>query len=247
MQEHKNDKAAMQALTAKFGTFLDVLGKEMDPKILGDRQFVLFLASSYANLDKHAEAAKLFAQIQPPKLDPKKKPTDKEQRELQDYWLAQNMLARSLRLAKQLPEARKVLEKILKTPGAVGKFQAEKELIHLLEDEGEWGQAITAWSEYLEHPGLRATLLDPKAKPADVQYAKELYFDGFYHYILCNYKYGLGHKDREKHDLFIAKAASLIHGLKTHKNQDGWKLVGPQLLDLLRTEPELRSAFDKLK
>jgi hypothetical protein len=247
MREHKADKDALQALIAKFSNFLDVLGKEVDPKMFTDRQFVIFLASSYAGLDKHAESAKLFAQVQKPSFDPKKKLSEKEQQELQDYWLIQGMYARSLRISKQLPEARKVLEKILKDPKAVGRFQAEKEMNHLLEDEGEWGQAVTSWSEFMENRGLRGTLVNPKATPADKQYAKELYFDGFYHYILCNYKYGFLHKDKEKKAQFIARAASLIRGLETVKSQDGWNLVGPQLVELMRNEPELKAAYDKLK
>ena len=103
-------------------------------------------------------------------------------------------------VAKQLAESRKVLQNIIKTPSATGKFQAEKELIHVLEDENDWGQAITLWSEYLQHPGLRAVMIDEKAKLADKQYAKQLYFDGFYHYILSNYKYGQTHKDKAMQD-----------------------------------------------
>jgi hypothetical protein len=198
-------------------------------------------------VDKQDAACKLLEQIAPPKLDPKKKATEREQRELQEYWQAQGLYGRSLRLAHRYKEARKVLERIVKTSGAGGQFHAQKELNYLLEDEGEWGAAITAWNDYLENPGLRAVLLDDRAKAVDRQYAKEQYFDGFYHFLLCNYRYGVAHKDREKHDLFIAKAASLIHGLKTHKNPEGWGLVEPRVTELLRDAPELRAAVEKLR
>lgn len=247
MQEQKGNKEALQSTILKFGDFLEMLGKEVDPKVLGDRQFVIFLATSYANLDKHVEAAKLFAQVKPPSVDPKKKMDAKEQREMQDYWIIQAMYGRELRLAKQLPEARKVLQAVLKDPRSTVKFQVEKEMIHLLEDENEWGAAVTAWSEYMEHPGLRATMLDPKAKPADIQYAKELYFDGFYHYILSNYKYGATSKSEETRKQYVAKAAALIRGLENHKNQEGWRLIGTQLQELLRNEPQLKAAYEKLK
>src|SRR5437762_11635055 len=95
--------------------------------------------------------------------------------------------ARSLRLAKRPAEARKVLERIVKDPRAAGKFQAEKELIHVLEDEADYGRAITAWSEYLDSPALRQPLTDPKTRASDLRYLKELYFDGYYHFIYCTY------------------------------------------------------------
>jgi hypothetical protein len=241
------DKQTRQEIAARFGKFLDVLARDLDAKLLGDRPFVLFLAASYVNVDKHDAACKLLEQVAAPKLDPKKKATAQEQRELQEYWQAQGLYGRSLRLAHKYKESRKVLERIVKTSGAGGQFQAQKELNYLLEDEGEWGTAITAWNDYLENPGLRAVLLDDRAKAADRQYAKEQYFDGFYHFILCNYRYGLAHNEREKHDLFIAKAASLIHGLKTHKNPEGWNLVEPRVMELLRDAPELRAAVEKLR
>jgi tetratricopeptide (TPR) repeat protein len=244
MREQKDNKEKLDAITAKFGDFLELLSKEVDPKEITDRQFVMFLGSSYASLKKHEVAVKLFKQVLPPKLDPNKKATEAEQREMQEYWAVQGLLASSLRQSKQFAECRKVLDKIIKDKTASGRFQAQKELNLLLEDEGEWGQAVTAWSDYMSNGTLKATIGDKNAKPADKEYALDLYFDGFYHYILCNFKYGKTHKDRDTHTQYIEKAASLIKGLESRKT-DGWRLIGPKLMEMVRADPELAAAYSK--
>lgn len=238
------DKAGLEATVTKFGAFLEAVGKD-DPKLLADRQFLIFLGNCYAGVDRHAEAAKVFARVTEPRADPKKKATAAEQREVQEYWAVQATFARSLRLAKQFAEARKVLERQLRDPRATGKFQAEKELIHLLEDEGDYGRAITAWSEYLESPALRGPLTDPKTKASDLRYIKGLYFDGYYHFVYCQYKYGQTHKVDAKRKEYVGKAAALIVGLEMARDREAWEAIGPQLTALLAQEPLLRSAYEE--
>jgi hypothetical protein len=241
-QRKAGDKDGLRATMERFDIFLQALGKD-DPKLIADRQFLVFLATSYASLDKNAEAAKLFAKIPEPKFDPKKKLTPQEQRELDDYWLLQATYARSLRQAKQYGEARKVLERILKESRFAGRFQAEKEINHLLEDEGDYGRAVTAWSDYLENPGLREVLVNPRSKAGELRTAKELYFDGYYHFIWCYFQFGKTHKTEAKRKEFIDKAGSMIAGLEAGKDRDGWEIIGPRLEELMSREPTLRSAF----
>jgi hypothetical protein len=241
-QRKAGDKAALEGTIARFGVFLDALGKD-DPKLVGDRAFMAFLATTYASLDKHPEAAKFFAKITLPKIDPKKKLTPQEQRELDDYWLLEATYARSLRLSKQRGEARRVLATILSEGRSAGRFQAEKELNHLLEDEGDYGKAITAWSEYLENPGIREVLTNPKSKAAELRAAQELYFDGYYHFIWCHFQFGQAHKVEAKRKEYVGKAASMILALELSKEHDGWELIGARLQELLAREPVLREAY----
>jgi hypothetical protein len=239
-QRKAGDKAGLEATVKNFGTFLEALGKD-DPGLTADRHFLIFLASCYAGIDKHAEAAKLFAKVTEPKADPKKKLTAKEQKEWQEYWAVQAAYGHSLRLDKKYAEARKVLERTINDPRATGKFQVEKELVLLAEDEGDWGRALTAWSEYLENPGLRQPGLDPKSK--DAALLREMYFDGYYHFILSHYKYGRA-KSRPE---YVTKAGAMIATLESAKEREGWQLIGPRVEELMRGEGELRAAYEAAK
>jgi hypothetical protein len=241
-QRKAGDKEGLKATMERFDIFLQALGKD-DPKLMADRQFMVFLATTYASLDKNAEAAKLFAKIPEPKFDSKKKLTPQEQRELDDYWLLQATYARSLRQAKQYGEARKVLERILKESRFAGRFQAEKEMNHVLEDEGDYGRAVSAWSDYLENPGLREVLVNPRSKAGELRTAKELYFDGYYHFIYCYFQFGKTHTTEAKRKEFIDKAGSMIAGLEASKDRDGWEIIGPRLEELMSREPALRAAY----
>jgi tetratricopeptide (TPR) repeat protein len=249
-QRKAGDKAGLEATIARFDVFLQALGKD-NPKLVGegegDHAFMVFLATTYASLGKNAEAAKLFAKIPQPKFDAKKKLTPQEQREMEDYWLLQATYARSLREAKQYAEARKVVERILKESRSAGRFQAEKEMNHLLEEEGDYGRAVTAWSDYLENPGLREILINPRSKSGELRTAKELYFDGYWHFIFCCYQFGKAHKVEAKRKEFVGQAGSMIAALETNKDRDGWEIIGPRLEELLNREPMLREAYLAVK
>jgi hypothetical protein len=246
-QRKAGAKESLEATISRFSVFLEALGKVGDKGLLADRSFVQFLALCYASLDKHAEAAKLFAQVTEPKFDAKKKLTDADRAALQEYWAVQGEYGRSLRLSKQYTQARQVLERVLKAPLAPGKFQAEKELIHLLEDEGQFGRALTAWSDYLDNPVLLRAVTDSKTKLSERQYARELYFDGYYHFIWCHFKFGQTHKVEAKRKEYVARAAALIVGLETNKNRDGWELIGERLRALAAAEPALQAACEELR
>jgi hypothetical protein len=241
-QKQTGDKAALEATIASFSVFLDAIGKD-DPTLTSDRQLTAFIAMTYAGLEKYSEAARWFAKIPEPKFDPKKKLTGQEQRDLDEYWLLQATYGRALREGKQYAEARKVLDRVLKDSRSAGRFLAQKELNHLLEDEGEYGRAITAWSDYLENSALRETLLDAKAKAAELRTARDLYFDGYYHLVWCHYKYGQTHKVDAKRQEYTAKAAGMIAELELSRDQTGWQTIGPRLQQLLNSEGPLRQAY----
>jgi hypothetical protein len=217
-----------------------------EPGSTSSREGLIFLGSCYASLDKYAEAAKLYAQVPEPKVDPKKKQfTDVEEKELQDYWLMQVNRGRALRLAKELPEAKKVLERVVRDPLGRGKFLAEKELIHLMEDQGLFGKGITSWSQFMAHPQMKAVLQSLPGKPADEQdRIKTLYFECYYHYTWCHLMYGKNHATPAKKIDFIKRAADKI--VKLEQNDDAWRLVGDDFRRLLRQEPMLLRAYLEL-
>ncbi|MCI0458669.1 MAG: hypothetical protein L0Z62_17035 [Gemmataceae bacterium] len=242
--KNRGDAKQLEQTVKNFSQFLDVLAKEAGGT--SSRENLLFLGSCYASLDKHAEAAKLYAQVSEPKVDPKKKQfTDAEEKELQDYWLMQVNRGRALRLAKELPEAKKVLERVVHDPLGRGKFLAEKELIHLLEDQGLFGKGITSWSQFMAHPQMKAVLQSLPGKPADEQdRIKTLYFECYYHYTWCHLMYGKNHSIPAKQTDFIKRAADKI--VKLEQNPDAWRLVGDDFRRLLRQEPMLLRAYLEL-
>lgn len=126
--------------------FLDELAK---PKALAD-DVRLFLAQAYGGLDRHDRAADLLAGYPPPANG------GDEQR--QRYQSVRLMLAREHRLAKQIENAKTVLQEIL---GSWGKndLGVRREKIFLLEDAGNYGAAAQECRE------IKRSLL-----PARVEY-----------------------------------------------------------------------------
>ena len=94
---------------------------------------------------------------------------------------------------------------------------------------------------------LREPLTNPRTRAGDLRYLKELYFDGYYHFIYCHYKFGQAHKVEAKRQEYVSKAAALILALEGGKDREAWNLVGERLRDLLRHEAGLRSAYEELK
>jgi hypothetical protein len=241
----RGDAEKLKETVQNFSAFLDELAKEPDKQ--GHKEHLLFLASCYASMEKHAEAAKLYAQLPEPKFDLKKKLDEKEEKELQSYWLTRLAYARSLRLASDLAESKKVLDSILNDPKSAGKFLAEKEQIHLLEDHKVFGTAITRWSQFLQHPALQKGVTDTSRGAGEQRRMKELYFECFYHYTYCNYMYGKNHKLEAKKKEYIRKAADLMLRLENAKNREGWEISEGRYRELMRNEPPLEAQYLELK
>ncbi len=243
--KEKGQKKQLDQTVKNFSQFLDELARQPGHK--STREGIVFLASCYASLDQYAEAAKLYAQIPEPKIDLKKKKlTPQEDKELQDYWLMQVAYGRALRLAKQFPEAHKVLTRVLSEPKARGRFLAEKETIHLLEDQGLYGSAVGRWAKYQQHPQMRAALKSLKDKdPGEQRRIKELYYDCVYQYTYCLYMYGKNLKSEPKLQQYAQRAAAKI--IQMEKNADAWEVIGDKFRALLRSEPALRAAYERQK
>jgi hypothetical protein len=243
----KGQKKQLEATVKNFSQFLEELAKE--PGRTPSRESILFLASSYASLDKHAEAAKLYAQVPEPKIDLKKKELSKEEeRALQDYWLAQVAYGRALRLAKEYAQARKVLTRVLTEPKARGRFLAEKEEIQLLEDEGLYGKAVGRWVKYQQHPQMQQLLKTIGGKDkAEQRRIKELYYDCVYHYTYCMYMYGqkTPKLSAAKREDYTKRAAAKV--LQMKNNADAWEVVGRRFEALLEHEPPLMAEYKRLQ
>jgi hypothetical protein len=232
--------------------------KSLKPRILG------LLAKSYASLDKHQQAADLLSRITPP-VPQGKKPVPPD--ELHDYLEAQLLYAQELRKASKLDAAQDVLKRMGLKPG--GKqtldllflaFGAEKERIRLLEDSQKFGLAYNEWTKFIRIPRLRRLLNDEGFHELVLRYKDEndrkkyaerlqrmyedlqqLYFDALYHRAYSLYKYGQGRRK----PAFIRKAAGTF--LKFASNPDAWKFVKQPVLDLLKSEPQLKQEYDALK
>ncbi len=241
----KKDTVRYDETVKNFSQFLDELTKELGAKSTPEQ--VAFLAGCYSSLERHAEAAKLFARLPEPKIDPKKKDLTKEEhKELQDYWLTQVNYGRSLRLAKQFPEARKVLSRILTTPHARGQFLAEKEDILMLEDQALYGTAVTRWSKYKSHPTLQQALKTLETADATEQKRiNELYYDAGYHYAYCMFMYGKTNKVPATQEKWINRAA--LEVVRLEAIPAAREAIGARLQELLRSEPLLMAEYTKMK
>jgi hypothetical protein len=235
----RKDQAGVRRTVQNLSVILDELSKEMDdlsrdpdkrPVYLKTMQFV---ADTYASLDRHADAARLYQKY--PEPGPKAPP-----REVQNYWYLQVMSARHLRLGRDFAAARKVLDRVAADPQGRKQILAEKEQIHLLEDQRQYAQAANRWGKFMNQPAVAGQV-------ADSEPMRKLYFDCYYHFALCYYQAGLQQKGEAKKREYFRKAAGYVVALETHQNQSGWLLVGPRFRDLLQAEAPLREQYEALK
>ena len=239
-------QAKLKATVANFSLFFDALAKQFEAKAL-DKNDLFFLARCYDSLDQHEKAGQLYARYPAPKIlnvvkKDKEKFSDAEEKDLQTYWYVQVMRARQLRLAKKLPQAKKILDDLLAHKNARQQFLAEKEQNHLLEDNALYGTAIIQWSKFMNNPSLKKNMInDPKLK--------EAYFDAYYHMTWCYYQHSQTEKVKAagKEAPFLAKAVDYILRLENATNREGWQYVGYKFQSLLQREPVLNEAYQKKK
>jgi hypothetical protein len=192
-----------------------------------------FVADTYAGLDRHEEAARLYQQYPDP--GPKA-----EAREVQNYWYLQVMSGRQLRLAHDYPAAKKVLDRVGADPNGRKQILAEKEQIHLLEDQKSFAQAANRWGAFMNQPAVVGQV-------ADNEQMKKLYFDCYYHFASCYYRAGQQQKSEAKKREYLRRAAGYVVALESHTNQSGWQLIGPRFRELLEAELPLRQQYEALK
>jgi hypothetical protein len=240
----KGDQAKLKQTIKTFSAFIDVLGQRTDKKVLS-RNEIIFLANCYSSLNEFDKAAKLYGQVQPPVLDQAKVNDEKYkedfEKERQAYWLMQVLYGSALRQSKQLAEAEKVFNKVLTTKEAAGKLLAEKEQIIIQEDKGLYGTAIKRWGDFMASPAVKKNLA--------YEEGKKVYFEAYYHFVYCWFKYSQGAKVKgtDKEKVFLERAANYIVRLETAKNQEGWRFVRGMFQELLLQEPAFNTVYLKLK
>jgi len=232
-----------------FSAFVDELAKNPSKKKMEPTDY-FFLGRCYASLEQYQKAADLYKLVPEPKaLDKKEKLTDEEEKEIQTYWYSQMEYARMLRQITEgergekhphLGAAFKVLTRLKSHPNSRGALQAEMEIIRIYEDNADFGRSITEWGKFLS--GMQ------KSPKKDEPSMKEMYFDGYYHYVLSTYKYSQTDKARalKKDKAMLRRAADFIVRLEK-LGGEGWDMAGPRFRELLDREPPLRDMFDELK
>jgi hypothetical protein len=234
----QKDTKNLAITTKNFSLFLEKMTLGQDVTKLNQKDRV-FLANCYSHLNRHAEAIKYLEKVEAPKIDPTKKFDKMDKKELQDlqqYWLTQVLYGHELRMDRQLPEAKKVLEKMLAHPQSIGKFLAQKELLHVEEDAGRFGNATAGWGKLLQNDALLKELANTGG---DQERAKTLYFDCYYHFVYSNFMYGKKLDKKDKQDFFFKRSADYIKRLDGSADRDGWRIAGPRFLELIQAEPLL--------
>jgi len=241
IQQLKAQGAAAQEkldkMVKSFSAFLDVLARqqEMNPKA----ELMLFLAQSYSTLDNHQRAAELANKIEEPKPQGDKKELDPKLVQL--YHFARILLVRELRLGKEFAKADLILQEILATKWGQQNLEVQKERIMLLEDQEKYvlpakKGAITDWNNLMK-------TLTPRRGDNRIN---EQYFDCYYHYAYCMYKYALSLADPKLKRKYLGVAANYILQLEKQTGSAA-DMCKKRFEDLLEKEAELKGAYDELK
>jgi hypothetical protein len=228
-------KKDLERTVANFSAFLGELSKqqEKNPK----PELLLFLVSSYSSLGEHKTAAKLAEQIPEPKLVAGKETTDPKV--VQSYHLSRILQVRELRLAKDFAAAESTLKWILATPWGQNNLEVRKERVLLLEDQEKFAGtdgAVLGWNNLMQT--LKPRLGDNKVK--------EQYFDCYYHLTWCLYQHALKAVNVQQKAKGIRSAAAMIERLEAQADAAS-DPARKKLTELLKKEPLLKQAYDKLK
>jgi hypothetical protein len=221
---------------SKFSVFLDEIAKQPSESLTPD--LTRFLAFSYASLQKHREAADLLGRIPAPKPDAGKDKVDLDKETY--YQSIQIMHARELRLAKEHDRAKNKLKDILNTEWGKRNLDAKKELHCLWEDEGNYAAAAKGWNDMMNN--VLRPLMEKNAK------FKDMYYECYYHVVLCLYKNAMKLKDKKLQQENITKAANWYVKLKGNKEAnmggEGLRKLYDELLD---SEPTFKKECERLE
>ena len=91
------------------------------------------------------------------------------------------------------------------------------------------------------NPAVKSKLDDPKVK--------DIYFESYYGYTYCMYKYSQTEKviAAKKEQQYLRAASNNILKLERSMNPEGWQIVGHRFRELLDAEPKLRQDYEELK
>jgi TolA-binding protein len=233
-QQGEAAKPQLEKTVGNFSAFLEELAKqqEMTPR----PDILLFLSQSYASLDNHVRAAELANKVEEPRPASGKAEVDPKQ--MQQYERARLVFVRELRLSKDFDKAAAALSAIQSTPWGAHELRVRKEGVLLLEDQDKLAGndgAILAWDKLMRQ-------MKPRIQDNGV---KEQYFDCYYHFTLCLYKYAEQLPDVAKRAKYRQKVASYIAKLDAVQDAaaDDCK---KRFKELLEKDPTLKEQSEAL-
>jgi tetratricopeptide (TPR) repeat protein len=228
----QGDQANFQKAVAGYSAVLDGLIKQQQKPT---PEFVFLLARAYAEMEQHGKAAELLEGVPEPKAGA-------GPNEVKNHHAVRLILARELRLGKELDKAEKVLDEIIGTKEKPGwgarDLEALKERGQLLEAQGKYAAAFNLW----------ASLVRQLVKQANTDNAKkEHYLECYYHMTLCLYKHGQAADGPEKKAKAVKEAAQQIVQVERRWDGFGSDASKKRYTDLLNAEPALKAAYEEIK
>jgi hypothetical protein len=241
-------QGALEQLAARLSEFLDGAGRsaagQPPPEVLQT------LAAGFAGLQMHAQAAELLAQIPAPAAGP----ANADPQRQEPFQHTQLALARELRLARRFEPARVKLREILRSDWGKHSLDARKELNYLWEDEGNFAAAAKGWNDLLTtvRPLTAARKVAGSGEgggPATEENPrfKELYYECYYHVVLCLCRHARNLTDPKQQRDSMAKAAGWYVNLKKAKDDLGGPGLRARYEQLLAAEPMFRDACEELQ
>jgi hypothetical protein len=241
--ELKNAKKTkeLQKVQDSFRNFLEELLKDRDPRKMSFDER-LTLARAFSGLELHQKAAELYQQVQAPKVLESKLPYEKlseaEQRDLQVYWTLKWEHVKELRAAKDYAGALKVLDGWLNHPKALFAMPyGQMEKNYILEDDKKYGAATIGWTNFMK--SAQAKVTDNKIK--------RLYFDAYFYGTRTLFLYAMNDPAVKKQDVVLDAAGKRIVDLEFSKSPDGWEITRDRFEQLLKQQPKLKEAYDRMK
>jgi hypothetical protein len=222
----------LNELIQNFRAFLEALAKEKP-----STEMIFFIANVYRQLELPNDAATILERL----VDPGARGDDKA---IEAYRAGKMMQAQLYRLAKNYTKAAELISKIEGEPWAGTRIMREKAFLN--QDQEKWGPAAVAWRNIMDRLGPH--LQQPKLK--------EQYYDCYFNYIKCLYKYALNYQNpklnaaevNDKKREYIERAAKLI--LKVEEVEPA-NMGAPGLKEeyekLLKDNPLLQKEYDKAK
>ena len=173
------------------------------------------------------------------------------ERNLQSYWMIRVMYAEELRKTGKLKEALKVVYEPYTDESSKVKIAAHEALIHIYEDSGKWGTAITEWGKL-----LRAV----QPQMATNMKMQKMFYNGYVSMTRDFYELSQskGVKGTAKERAYIAQAAKymirvespiqklILAGKKVNAGKI-WQPVMQRLVELRKENPELNKAYEAEK
>jgi len=232
--KEKKDQEGMKKANLAFAAILaDLLAKQKDKS----PTFKLTLAQCYSSMGKYEDAVLLLESVPLPKAEAGAVEPDAEAMKV--YKGCKLMYLRMLRLDKKLDKCRKEITPILEKDKGWGAkdIAVKKENLYLLMDEGKFVEA------YIE----ANTLVKALAKRADTDNAmKDHYLECYYLMVSSLVEYGKK-KDAMKKEKSFKDAATLMEQLEKKFPDFGNEATKKRFMELLNSNPELKTEHDKLK